>query len=220
MDLGYPLDMLRRGFYYYDEPLPQNYFYTGDFIVEEIRPGQAWPCVAWRPNEVHRPTTDVTRCKVACAFMTDQNEQVFFSMHGVRNDAVVNLKPGMNIVLWCVDNMGGNIPRLTLGAGRDGYLCNRRDVALTSINVADEGYSLSKGFTTYAFHRHAIPEDYIVMCDQRSPPSLQVTSRVAAGERRVCEAAGYEIPRCLAVVQYFVLQRAIAERVTQIVTIE
>lgn len=176
--------------------------YCADIEVLQLSPGEAWPCERINNGAgSHHSWTYVNRCRRALALLCEQvlMVEVIVREPNERRFPTV-LQVGMNIVVWCVDNIGFNTRVEVSFCGREGQVRGAGWIPEKRVFIGEE--------VAYDYHRHLTPPVFCVVSD-RKPLPLAILSRVSAGEERVGSAPPDELPSHLGAVNYFCIYRKI-----------
>jgi len=197
----------------YREMVPEGYRLIDRLVAEELKgeDGDTWPCERVDACMRHFPETVVERCRQAVAVLVARPCAVrahYISPNGQEDviPVVVRLRPGMNILVWCVDDMS----RSSLGtwslslqfdfAPLRGVVCTPGGASAPGYQLEELGESLL--MYSYPWHRHAVPPIYVMLDADPMPPPLTCLARAAAGEESVTCADPEEFPSCLGEVTY------------------
>lgn len=196
---------------------PLGYRLIHRLLAEELsgEGGSTWPCERVDAFARHHPETGVDRCRQAVAVLVArpcriranlQHPQLAYGSREVRPPTYVYLKPGMNILVWCVDDMSRNGPgswsswfRFDVAPLR-GMICCPGGEDDPEYRLSEMSENLVKH--SYMWHRHAIPPSFVILDSAPMPPPLVCLARAAAGEVQVTCADPEEFPIVLGDVTY------------------
>lgn len=146
---------------------------TGNLVSKNLVGGGEWPCHV-NFTRKHYQYTLPSLCLKARAFLCDRQCSVFGSIKypcGLTSQNIcLNLEPGMNIIVYCEDNL---LYPLSLNYSGESYTVNPQNCS----ESADHSYKLSD---------YPIPPFWTTVYTN-SAPSLILLSRIALGEQFVSE---------------------------------
>ena len=217
----------RHGFLRY--PVPRGAWNTFELLQIPVTPGAPWPCEEnpdVSPYGVcHLPNHTPGGCHQAVALLCEEKCTVFVKLVMPECCAFVGslvpilLARGMNILVYCEDNMGGGELHLEQTTGM-------LPVLLPCPEQGGEYYYSGDAVTNmfYTFDSMNIPPPpvaVVVTLDKSvlPIPTLKTLARLATGEIRLTETGPADLPQNLNFVNYLYVTSLYNRPILEIITI-